>query len=204
MAPTGRITNVAPGHGGIDRDPRSLSGHGSSRGKPDVLRSHLSLAVEGTTSAEGIEVEVEVGVEGVGHRMPTGYPSRALILWVSATTGDGEAVKLLEGPVLPPLAGDGPVAEGGLAGQPGRIYAKVFEGLDGQVPVPYWRVTRLKYDTRLMPDDVDRARFLFEPRPGKVSVAAQLIYRRFSKQVADEKKWPDNQFVVRTERWRTP
>ncbi|NQT16192.1 MAG: hypothetical protein HQ582_25770 [Planctomycetes bacterium] len=204
MASTGRMTNVAPGRGGVDRDPQTLSSHASSRGNPNALRSHLSLALEGKTLAEGIEVSAEVRVEGVGHRTPTGYPSRAVILWIRATTDEGRAVRLLEGPVLPPLAGEGPVADGGLAGQPGRIYAKVLEGLDGEVPVPYWKVNRLKYDTRLMPDQVDRARFLFARPPGNVTVVGQLIYRRFSKHLADQKKWPDNQFVVTTKRWATP
>jgi hypothetical protein len=204
MAPTGRMTNIAPGCGGVDRDPLTLASHASSRANPQVLRSHLSLSLEGSESPHGIEVTAEVRVEGVGHRMPTGYPSRAVILWVRATTAGGEPLELREGPVLLPLAGDGPVAEGGLAGQPGKMYAKVLEGLDGQVPAPYWRVTRVKCDTRLMPDQVDRARFLFDRPDGEFTVVARLLYRRFSKYLADQKGWPDNEVLIATKRWPLP
>ena len=136
--------------------------------------------------------------------MPTGYPSRQVILWVRATSSGGKPVRLLEGPVLPRLAGDGPVAEGGLAGQPGRMYAKVLEGLDGQLPAPYWKATRVKYDTRLMPDQVDRVRFLFERPQEELTVVARLLYRRFSKYLADQKSWPDNEVLITTKRWSSP
>jgi hypothetical protein len=130
-----------------------------------------------------------------------------LVLWVSATGTDGQALELVDGPVLPPLAGRGPVSQGGLAGQPGRLYAKVLEGLDGTVPVPYWRPNRLKYDTRLLPERTDRVRFRFQPAGGDVNVVARLIYRRFSKYLADQKAWPGNEVVIVTDEWsssRTP
>ncbi len=203
MAPTGRMVNVAPGHGGIDRDPNTLANHGSSRAKASVLGKHVLLSLEGKESAAGVTVLAEVRVEGVGHRMPTGYPSRAVILWVRATTADGKPARLLEGPVLPPLAGDGPVAEGGLAGRPGRMYAKVLEGLDGQLPAPYWKATRVKYDTRLMPDQIDRLRFRFARAEGDLTVEARLVYRRFSKFLADQKGWPDNEVPIVMKEWST-
>ena len=201
MAPTGKMTNIAPGHGGITRDPQTLASHGSLRGNPEELRRYLSLEIEGKASDEHIEVVARVGVHDVGHRMPTGYPGRQLILWVRATDAKGRPLDLLEGPVLPPVAGQGPVNEGGLAGQPGRMYAKVLEGPDGQQPVPYWRPNRVAYDTRLLPDATDRVHFRFRRPHTEVTVEAQLIYRRFSKHLADQKGWPDNEFVVVTKRW---
>ncbi len=189
---------------GITRNPHTLASHRASRGNPDALRSHLSLAVRVKELAEGLEVVVEVGVHGIGHRIPTGYPSRALILWVRAVSSDSRPLKLLQGPVLPPLAGQGAPAKGGLARQLGRMYAKVLESLDGRQPVPYWRPNRVKYYTRLLPDQTDRVRFLFRRPRGKATVVAQLIYRRFSKYLADQKGWPDNEFVVALERWSSP
>jgi len=203
MKASGRMRNFAPGRGGIPRDPQTLAGHRGSRGDPAALRSCLSLSIEGNPVAEGLEIMAEVKVEGVGHRMPTGYPSRQLILWVHATDGQGRPLELLDGPRLPPLAGRGAVGEDGLAGQPGRMYAKLLEGLDGRQPVPYWTACRVQSDTRLMPDETDRARFVFRrfDRNEKVRVVGRLIYRRFSKQLADQKGWPDNEILVAQKRW---
>ena len=199
MAATGRCKTAADG---ILRDPDTLAGHGSARARADVLARHLTLSLEADRTGDAWKVRAEVHVRKVGHRMPTGFPSRALILCVSTADEDGRPLELLEGPVLPALAGEGEVADGNLAGQPGKIYAKVFESLDGQTPVPYWRVTRLKYDTRLMPDQIDHAQFLFRDPRAEFTVVARLIYRRFSKALADQKGWPDNEIVVATKRWR--
>ena len=207
MAPTGHMTNLAPGYGGMERDPQTLASHGSARGNADALRSHLVLTIEGSSSAKGVEAVVQVQVRGVGHRMPTGYPDRALILWVRALDGSGKPADLLEGPVLPPVAGQGAAAEGGLAGEPGRMYAKILEGLDGRQPVPYWRPNRVKCDTRLLPDQTDRVTFRFrpvKPAQGAVTIVAQLLYRRFSKFLADQKGWPDNELVVVTKQTTLP
>ncbi len=201
MAPTGKMTNLAPGHGGVPRDPQTLAGHGSLRGKPEGLRRYLSLSVDAQIEDGQVEVVTEAEIRDIGHRFPTGYPGRQLILWVRATDADGRPLELLAGPVLPPLAGEGPVEEGGLAGQPGRMYAKQLEGLDGAAPVPYWRPNRVAADTRLLPDATDRARFRFSRPQGEVTVVARLLYRRFSKRLADEKGWPDNEFVVATRKW---
>jgi hypothetical protein len=162
----------------------------------------LSLRLTGRPSADAVEVTAEVTVEGIGHRTPTGYPSRQLILSVEATDAAGKPVPLRSGPVLPPAAGVGPTP-GDLAGRPGWLYAKLLEGLDGRQPVPYWQPNRLKSDTRLMPDETDRRRFRFARPPGRLNVVARLIYRRFSKAQADEKGWPDNEFVVCERRWTT-
>jgi len=75
---------------------------------------------------------------------------------------------------------------------------------DGQLPAPYWKATRVLYDTRLMPDQVDRVRFLFEAPEAKLTVVARLLYRRFSKYLADQKSWPDNEVLITTQRWSSP
>ena len=203
MAPTGRMTNIAPGHGGIERDASTLPSHRSVRHDPRALRRHLSLRLSGRPSGDTIEITAEVAVKGIGHRTPTGYPSRQLILSVEATDATGKRVPLASGPVLPPAAGEGPASQGNLAGRPGWLYAKLLEGLDGRQPVPYWQPNRLKADTRLMPDETDRRRFRFPRSSDRLTVVARLIYRRFSKYIADEKGWPDNEFVVCQKRWTT-
>ncbi len=196
MRPTGAMRNVAPGHGGIDRDPHALASHRSTRGDPAVLRQHALMAVDARRSAGAIEVTVEIQVRGVGHRLPTGYPDRALIVWVAAKDAHGNDLAVLDGPRLPPLAGQGKPEEGGLSGQPGTMYAKILQGLDGSIPVPYWVPNRVASDNRLLPDQTDRLQFRFRPPEGAAEIVARLIYRRFSKFLADQKAWPDSQTLV--------
>lgn len=71
------------------------------------------------------------------------------------------------------------------------------------MPAPYWKATRVRYDTRLMPDQVDRVRF-FEAPQEELTVVARLLYRRFSKYLADHKSWPDNEVLITTKRWSSP
>ena len=69
--------------------------------------------------------------------------------------------------------------------------------------MPYWRVTRLAYDSRLLPDQPDRRTFTFSPAAG-AAVRVRLLFRRFSKPVADEKGWPDNEILIAERRWPEP
>ncbi len=85
MAPTGRMTNVARGAGGIERDPLTLASHDLlPGGKEAMLRRCLSVAVETKKSADGWQLEVRVMAQNVGHRVPTGFIDRHLMLVVSA------------------------------------------------------------------------------------------------------------------------
>jgi hypothetical protein len=149
-------------------------------------------------SADAIDVAVDVRICGVGHRLPTGYPDRALIVWIAAKDDHGGDLAVLDGPRLPVVAGQGRPEEGGLVGQPGRMYAKILQGLDGAMPVPYWVPNRVIADNRLLPDQTDRLRFRFRPAQGKAEIVARLIYRRFSKYLADQKAWSDNETLVDT------
>lgn len=198
MAPTGHLHNVAPGRGGVDRDPNTLANHRSTRGSAAELRRHVSLEVRANRSPDAIDVAAEIRLRGVGHRLPTGYPDRALILWLTAKDSHGGDLAVLEGPRLPLLAGKGRPEEGGLAGQPGKMFAKILQGLDGAMPVPYWVPNRVIADNRLLPDQTDRLRFRFRPPDGKAEIVARLIYRRFSKYLADQKAWPDTETLVDT------
>ncbi|HET6880333.1 MAG TPA: multiheme c-type cytochrome [Pirellulales bacterium] len=196
MASTGRMTNFAPGHGGREREAATLASHRLPGADPDFLREHLGLSVQARRGAAGLEVETEVRVNGVGHRTPTGHPTRALLLHVEAVTDDGQRLAMMEGPVLPALCGEGPSDVPGLSGQPGKLFAKVLRGVDGELGAPFWRASGVAYDTRLNADQVDRTAFIFTTHPGTIRVAARLIYRHFSKPQADAKHWPDNEIVV--------
>jgi hypothetical protein len=188
MAPTGRLTNLAPGKGGIERDPRTLASHAFPGGTPEMLRRCLRLSVVLRQDAKGVRAEVEARAEDVGHRVPTGFIDRNLLLVVEALDGAGKHVPLREGPILPAAAGKE------LAGRPGRLYAKVLHGPEGGGPVPFWVAHGDLADTRLVPGRPDRRAFTFPA--GVRQVRARLLYRRFWPQVAERKGWPDNEVLV--------
>src|SRR5262249_42318110 len=101
MAPSGTLTNIAPGKGGIERDPRTRASHGFPGGQADLLRRCLSVTTSAERTKHGVGVRVEVRAESVGHRVPTGFVDRNLVLVVEATGAAGKPVALLRGPKLP-------------------------------------------------------------------------------------------------------
>jgi hypothetical protein len=189
MAPTGRMTNLAPGHGGIDREPQTLANHRFFAGSPrDMLRAAVTLEASAHQRDGAARVEVEVRADGAGHRLPTGYIDRHLLLVVEAVDADDRPLPPAQGPVLPPAAGKA------LAGQPGKLYARLLKDFDGHSPAPFWKADPDPADTRLTPGAPDRATFVFPDATARVRL--RLLYRRFWQQVADEKRWPDNEIVV--------
>ena len=47
MTPTGKMTNIAPGQGGIERDPKTLASHVMFAGsQADMLKQSLKVKVE--------------------------------------------------------------------------------------------------------------------------------------------------------------
>src|SRR5262249_50049575 len=104
MAPTGKLTNLAPGKGGIARDPSTLASHRFPGGQADLLKRCLSVAID-IQPAPGV-VRAEVSVRAAaGHRVPTGFVDRNLLLLVDAFDHVGQAVPLATGPTLPRVAG---------------------------------------------------------------------------------------------------
>jgi hypothetical protein len=188
MAPSGTLTNIAPGKGGIERDPRTLAGHGFPGGQADLLRRCLSVTASAERTKEGVRVRVEVRAESVGHRVPTGFVDRNLVLVVEASDAAGKPVALLRGPKLPPAAGHA------VAGRPGQLYAKLLRGPRGEGPVPFWVELAEPEDTRLIPGRPEQGAYLFPGHPARVRV--RLLYRRFWPQVAAERGWPENEVVV--------
>jgi hypothetical protein len=202
MASSGKRTSMAVGAGAISRDPATLSDHEFRGGHPELLRAALSLDLAVEQVAGQWQVTTQVRVRGVGHRIPTGHPSRELILHVDARSLDGQQLAQLAGPVLPGTAGEGD-DQHDLAGRPGQRYAKSLESFEGEADVPVWRAGRIASDTRLPPDAEDRKTYLFSGT-GPVKIVAELIYRRFSSSLADQKAWPDNQFLIVRREWSSP
>jgi hypothetical protein len=184
MAPTGKMTNMAPGNGGIERDPKTLASHLLTGGTKEMLQRCLSLK----TRIEGTRVLIETRVDNVGHRVPTGWIDRHLVLVVEAWDAAGQPLPLDGGSRLPPWAG------AKLAGKPGWIYGKQFKQGTGDLPLAFWQAFEDPMDTRLFPGKDDPRSFAFAAAPAKVHVL--LIYRRFWQPWIDEYGWGDQEMIL--------
>ena len=136
-----------------------------------------------------------IRLPGVGHRVPTGFVDRNLLLVVEAISDVGERVPARSGPKLPAEAGLGGSNEGNYAGLPGRLFAKRLESAAGQRPAAFWHDARVAEDSRLQADAPDTATWTYA-RGSVAKVRVRLIYRRFYKSVADVKGWQGNDVVV--------
>ncbi len=189
LAPTGKMTNIAPGRGGIERDPRTLASHQMIGASQEMLRRCLHVDVTLRRKKDTLEVELELIARDVGHRVPTGFIDRHLLLIVEPLGGKHPRPDLLEGPQLGKVAGDT------LAGHSGKHFGRSLEDADGRSPVPFWLPNREKADTRLHPEKPERVRWRFRA-PDAREVRVRLIYRRFHEAVARAKAWPDNEIPV--------
>jgi hypothetical protein len=187
------LTNLAPFHGGLERDPRAIHAH-IDRGASDpaFLRDAISLRVNARGGDEEVDVQAVVTNEGAGHHYPTDSPLRHLLLVVRAFAAEGAALEQIEGPRLPRWAGAGDPERGRLAGLPGRAYAKVLEeSWTGVSPTgAYWNNIRLVSDNRLAALASDTTVYKFRrPSAGGARVTATLLYRRACIDLMDRKGW---------------
>jgi len=188
MASTGLMSNIAPGKGGIRRDPHTLASHRFPGGQSDLLRRCLDITVSFAADSKGITATVELRGQNVGHRVPTGFVDRHLVLVVEGFSAEAKPLQLVGGPRLPEAAGKQ------FAGLPGWLYAKVLQGPDGSSPIPFWLPHDDMTDTRLYPDRPDRRAFTFPAALDRIRV--RLLYRRFWAEVAESRRWNDNEIVV--------
>jgi hypothetical protein len=194
MKPTGQLTNLAPGKGGVERDPLTLASHHFPGGTADMLRQCLQVQVKIQPDPAGVRAVIKVTARQVGHRVPTGFIDRNLLLAVEATDPAGQPVPALEGPKLPAAAGKA------LAGKPGFLYAKQLYSPQGKAPFPFWMPHGKMIDTRLHPEQSDAQQFVFAP--AAKSIRIRLLYRRFWHDIAASKGWPDDQIVVLDKVWK--
>jgi hypothetical protein len=189
MKPTGRMKNVAPGHGGIDRDPRTLGNHRFWDGSQvEMLRRCLGLDVRLERQAGGVAVRLHLVADGVGHRVPTGFIDRQLLVVVEGLDRSGQRVAQSTGPTLPAIAGPE------LAGLPGRLHARLLKDVAGHGPVPFWRAAGEAEDTRLVPGRAEEQVHVFASE--LASVRVRVLHRRFWAETARVKRWPDRDLVV--------
>ena len=204
MKPTGGLTNIAPGKGGVERDPRTLANHVFfDGGQEEMLRRCLRMTVsfpnaglvpklefgnERPPQEDGVRTVVRLTAEGTGHRTPTGFIDKHLILTVEGEDAAGKPVALRDGPRLPSAAGKE------LEGRPGKLYAKLLHDFDGRSPAPFWRADPDATDTRLEPGRTDETTYDFPPDLARVKV--RVVYRRFWQEVVQSKRWPDKDVSV--------
>lgn len=189
MTPSGQLTNIAPGAGGIERDPKTLASHTFlPGGRQAMLERSLKLSATHTPSADSVAFDITLVAQNVGHAVPTGFIDRHLLLVLDPLDANGKSLVALEGPQLPPAVGES------LAGRAGQLYGRLLTDLDGQSPAPFWRAGVQERDTRLEPDEPVRTRFLLPAKTHRVHV--RLIYRRFWQSVARAKDWPNDEIIV--------
>ena len=190
MKPTGRMANLAPGHGGIERDAKTVANHQFFDGSQlDMLRREVNLTLETTRDESAVRAIIDVRAGNVGHRVPTGSPDRNLTLLVEAFDADGRPLASTGGPRLPTFVGE--------ESRAGRVFAKVLRDWQGHRPVPFWRASPEFDDTRLSPGATERTEFVY-PREA-VRVTAKLVYRRFWPDLSRAKGWKDDAVIVAEE-----
>ena len=186
MRPDGVTTNFAPRRGGVERDPHTIATHGFPGASAEaLLRDTAELGVTAEWDGDHVVVEVEIENAKAGHHLPTGSPLRQVLLMVTATDEQGQALRLQTGPTLPAWAGD-------VAGLPGVYFAKILEQLwTGEMPAAaYWMPTRIVEDTRLPAHATGASRYVFGASGNaNITVEARLIFRRAYFELMRQKGW---------------
>jgi hypothetical protein len=190
MQPTGRMTNIAPDRGGIERDPKTLANHLLFAGSQlDMVRRALKVTANFESEKDQRRLIVELRADDVGHRVPTGFIDRHLVLVVEPMDKDCNRIEMLAGPTLPKPAGRE------VASLSGRLYGRLLKDDEGQGPFPFWRAAGCRIeDTRLTPGHSDRMAFTLPASAQRVRI--RLLHRRTWPDQAERKGWPDNELVI--------
>lgn len=185
------LTNIAPGKGGIERDPKAIHNHNMTV-DAELLRNSLTMSATAKKRNGRIEVAVTLLNDKTGHHIPTDSPLRQLILTVEARDSRGRALKLQDGPTLPEWCGNIKGRKQHYAGRPGKAYAKLLkEKWTDVFPTgAYWNHTELVSDNRLAALASDTSTYAFEPpQSGKIKINVTLLYRRAFIELMEQKKW---------------
>jgi hypothetical protein len=202
------MTNVAPGKGGVERDPLTIPAHtfpGASR--TDLLQNAVTMTVSASREGDKITVEVTIVNDKTGHHVPTDSPLRQMILLVAAKDWQGQTLSLLEGSTIPEWGGVGDPNKGNYAGLPGKGFAKILMELWTEITPTgaYWNPTRIVSDNRIPAFGSDSSAYTFTaPAEGKVSIDVSLLYRRAFIQLMDWKGWNVPDIMMDTERIEIP
>jgi hypothetical protein len=187
-----KLTNVAPGKGGVERSPNTIHAHTfPGAASQELLQNAVTMTAESRPEGDRVAVNVSITNDLTGHHVPTDSPLRHLILLVEALDLSDQPLELLEGSTVPDWGGVGDPAEGYYAGLPGKAYAKVLTELWTEISPSgaYWNQTRIESDNRLAAFETDQQSFLFSAPKGTAKIEVKLIYRRAYKSLMDQKGW---------------
>jgi len=201
MPSDGVMTNVAPGMGGLERDPATIHAHTMPGAASEALLQ-ATMAMTVTAAVTGGQLTVEVSLTNVfgGHHVPTDYPGRNMILVLSVTDAEGHALPQVSGPMVPNWGGTGG-SELDLAGRPGEGYAKILrDAVSGEQPVvSYWKQAFIVSDNRIAAGATNVTRYTFAIAagacPSPLRISATLWFRRLFIEMARDKGW-DNADVL--------
>lgn len=196
-----RLVNVAPGKGGIDRDPSRIHSHLTSIDE-GLLRNSLTMTAGAEMSNGRLIVNVTITNDRTGHHIPTDCPLRHMILVIDTRDPEGNRLKQDSGNVVPDWCGKGDPEQGRYAGLPGNVFAKVLkEKWTEHYPAQaYWRHTDVYQDNRIAACKSDKSSYAFlVSGPGKYSIAVTLIYRRAFIELMEIKKWDAPDVVMALE-----
>jgi len=187
------LTNVAPGKGGVKRDPLTIPAHTfPGAANIELLQNSVTMTVNTLRENENLIVEVSITNDKTGHHIPTDSPLRQMILLVNAKDGQGQALSLLEGGTIPVWGGVGDPTLGYFAGLPGKGYAKILRELWTEVEPTgsYWNPTRIVSDNRIAALETDTTKYIFSaPEEGKANVTTTLLFRRAFIELMAQKGW---------------
>jgi hypothetical protein len=197
------VDNLAPGKGGVTRDPNTLHAHSDlGASDPEFLRTALTMTATADLHNNRVRVQVNLTNDKTGHHVPTDSPLRHLILLVEAVDESGALLAQVTGPTLPEWCGEGDPADGYYAGLPGQAYAKILkEAWTDIAPTgAYWNPIELVSDNRLAAMASDMTTYEFTPPvAGRVDIRVTLKYRRAFIQLMDWKKWDVPDIVMAEE-----
>jgi hypothetical protein len=208
MPPLGVTHFATPDAGGLERDPSTIFSHrmpGAS--DEELLQNAVTIHVDAYREGDKVIVKVDIANDLTGHHVPTDSPLRHLILLVQATGPDGEALELLDGPVIPEWGGVGNPDEGYYAGLPGKGYAKILMELWTEVSPTgaYWNPTQVVSDNRLAAFEVDTSTYTFAlSSDSNPTVTVTLLFRRAFIELMEQKGWEVPDIIMEEETLLVP
>jgi len=202
------ISDVAPGQGGVQRDPLTIRAH-SQLGATDeqLLREALTMTASARAEQDRLIVRVSITNDNTGHHVPTDSPLRHLILLVEATDSKGNPLTQADGPTVPEWGGVGNPEQGCYAGLPGKAFAKVLKEVWTEISPSgaYWNPTRIVSDNRIAAFETDGSTYSFAlPEDGKAHVEVTLIFRRVFKELMDQKGWDVPDIIMADQMMQVP
>jgi len=188
---------------GTYRSPNNIRPHHFDGGTETQLKTALALELEGEIVGNKLNINVYITNTNGGHWVPTGETMRSVMLLLKVTDSSGKPLELIQGNRLPDWSGQGDIAQGNYAGQPGEAFARVLGDDRGNLNVPFWNATRVVSDTRIRPKKtvVLKYEFALQDPADEPTAEASLIYRPAMKPLAKVKNWNVNDITITSSVW---